>query len=42
MSYRTLHVRAEWGETKHRLGTTGRNGKKQLVPAWSAVSTQPP
>ena len=33
-------VRGEWGETKH-LGTTGRNGKKQLMPAWSTVSTQP-
>ena len=26
---------------KFRLGTTGRNGKKQLMPAWSTVSTQP-
>ena len=34
-------VRAEWGETKRRLGTTGRNGKKQLMPVWSTVSTQP-
>ena len=38
-------VRAEWGETKRRLGTTGRNGnthKKQLpMPLWSTASTQP-
>ena len=34
-------VRAEWGETKHRLDTTGRNGKTQLMPAWATVSTQP-
>jgi hypothetical protein len=34
-------VRAEWGETKRRLGTTGRNGKKQPMPAWSTASTQP-
>ena len=26
-------VRAEWGETKRRLGTTGRNDRKQLIPA---------
>ena len=24
-------VRAEWGETKRRLGTMGKNGKKQLM-----------
>ena len=34
-------VRGEWGETKRRLGTAGRNEKKQLMPAWSTVSTQP-
>ena len=34
-------VRGEWGETKRRLGTAGRNGKKQLMPAWSTISTQP-
>ena len=34
-------VRGEWGETKRRLGTTGRDGKNQLMPAWSTVCTQP-
>ena len=34
-------VRAEWGETKRRLGTTGRNGKRQQMLAWLTVSTQP-
>ena len=36
-------VRGEWGETKRRLSTTGKNAKKQLIPAWSTAtaSTKP-
>ena len=34
-------VREDWGETKRRLGTMGRDGRGKLMPSWSAVAKMP-
>ena len=34
-------VWVEWNETKQRLGTTGRNAKRKLMPIWVVVAQQP-
>ena len=31
-------TQAEWGETKRRLGPTGRNAKRKLMPGWATVA----
>ena len=31
-------LRADWAETKRRLGTHGRNAKRQLIPGWVVVT----
>ena len=34
-------TQAEWGETKRRLGPTGRNAKRKLMPGWASVAKLP-
>ena len=34
-------TQAEWGETKRRLGPTGRNAKRKLMPGWATVAKLP-
>ena len=34
-------TQAEWGETKRRLGPTGRNAKRKLMPGWVSVAKLP-
>ena len=34
-------TQVEWGETKRRLGSTGRNAKRELMPGWAAVVPLP-
>ena len=34
-------MREEWGETKRRLGTMGRDGRGKLMPRWSTVVEMP-
>ena len=34
-----LHV--DWAETKRRLGTNGRDGKRRLMPGWVVVARLP-
>ena len=34
-------LQADWAETKRRLGTQGRNAKRQLIPGWVVVAMLP-
>ena len=34
-------LQIEWAETKRRLGTHGRNAKRQLMPGWVVVARLP-
>ena len=34
-------LKAGWAETKRRLGTHGRNAKRQLMPRWVVVAKLP-
>ena len=34
-------LQIEWAETKRRLGTHGRNAKRQLMPGWVVVAKLP-
>ena len=34
-------TQVEWGETKRRLGPTGRNAKRKLMPGWATVAKVP-
>ena len=34
-------LQVDWAETKRRLGTHGRNAKRQLMPGWVVVAKLP-
>ena len=34
-------LKIDWAETKRRLGTHGRNAKRQLMPGWVVVAKLP-
>ena len=34
-------MQIDWAETKRRLGTHGRNAKRQLMPGWVVVAKLP-
>ena len=36
-----LRLQVDWAETKRRLGTHGRNAKRQLMPGWVVVAKFP-